>query len=181
MIDLKRCNYITGDSTSVSFGVSKIVKFLELDGRNIILLTKPKNSSIGKTSLNYFINNKLEFRNYDEFKLVTSDKGNLFRTDLIVVDLWHLTVSGIIEYKSVLDTLGIDYIILAKEYHYKDSDNCNDYHIKKETLGGGYLGFVNDSYIITNKINGWSTDLDSLAKSYIRDKKIDGIIGEDFI
>lgn len=174
MIELKRCNYITGDTTSVSFGVSKIVKFLELAGRNIVLLTKPKTSST--TSLKYFIHNKLEFQNYDDFKSITSNSGNLFRVDLIVADLWHLKVSGIIEYKAVLDTLGIDYIILAKEYHYKDSDNVTDYHIKKEHVGG-----YNDQYIITNKINGWSTDVESLIKSYIRDKKIDGIIGEDFI
>lgn len=175
MIELKRCNYITGDTTSVSFGVSKIVKFLELAGRNIILLTRPKTSST--TSLKYLIHNKLEFQNYDQFKSLTSDAGNLFRIDLVVADLWHLKVSGIIEYKAILDNLGIDYIILAREYHYKESDNVTDYHIKKEAQGSSY----NDSYIITNKINGWSTDIESLIKSYIRDKKIDGIIGEDFI
>lgn len=175
MIELKRCNYITGDTTSVSFGVSKIIKFLELAGRNTILLTRPKTSNT--TSLKYFINNKIEFQNYDDFKSITSNRGNLFRVDLIVADLWHLKVSGIIEYKAVLDTLGIDYIILAKEYHYKESDNVTDYHIKKEAVSGSY----NDQYIITNKINGWSVDVESLIKSYIRDKKIDGIIGEDFI
>ena len=42
MIELKRCNYFTGDITCVSSAVSSIVKFLELDGRNSILFTPPK-------------------------------------------------------------------------------------------------------------------------------------------
>ena len=42
MIELKRCNYFTGDITCVSSAVSSIVKFLELDGRNPILFTPPK-------------------------------------------------------------------------------------------------------------------------------------------
>jgi hypothetical protein len=169
MIDLKRCNYITGDSSSVSFGVNEIIKFLELAGRNIILITRPRTSST--TSLKYFVHNKLEFRTKDDFKSVLT-KSNLFRIDLVVVDLWHLGVGSIIEYKSVLDTLGIDYVILAKQYHYKESEDVTDYHIKKESGSG---------YIITNKINGWSSDLASLIKSYVRDKRIDGIIGEDTI
>lgn len=178
MIDLKRCNYITGDPTSVSFGVNEIIKFLELAGRNIVLITKPKSSG-HSTPLKYFINNKLEYRGYDDFKILVNNSSNLFRVDLIVVDLWDSSVSGIIEYKSVLDTLDIDYIILAKEYHYKDSDDVTDYHIKRNSRIKYSSSIpLEDEYIITNKISGWSADFGSLIKSYIRNKKIDGIIGE---
>ena len=41
MINLKRCNYFTGDINQVSNAVSKIVKFLEVDGINPILFTPP--------------------------------------------------------------------------------------------------------------------------------------------
>lgn len=173
MIELKKCNYITGDSLSVSFGVNEIVKFLELSGSNIILVTRPKTYTT--TSLKYFISNKLEYTSYDSFKESLDNKSNLFRIDLIVVDLWHLNVGGIMEYKKILDKTDINYIILAKEYHYKESDDVTDYHIKKENKS---TNSFDSEYIITNKINGWSSDLASLIKSYVRDKRIDGIIGE---
>ena len=173
MIELKRCNYITGDSTSVSFGVSEIVKFLELAGRNIILLTKPK--QYDSSGLKYFIHNKLEYKNQDEFESLVENKSNLFRVDLIVADLWHLSVDRVSEYKHILSSTGIDFVIIAQKYHYKDSDSVTDYHIKRES---SLVGEMESSYIITNKINGWSTDLNSLIKSYIRDEKINNIIGD---
>ena len=176
MIEIKKCNYITGDNLSVSYGLNEIIRFLDLSGRNIVLFTRPKSSNT--TSLKYLVSNKLEFRDYSDFKNISNDKSNLFRIDLIVVDLWHVRLSGIDEYKKVLDNTGIDYIIVAKEYHYKDSDSVTDYHIKKESVGSQNYNYTEPEYIITNKINGWSTDIGSLIKSYIRDKKIDGIIGD---
>jgi hypothetical protein len=172
MIELKRCNYITGDSSSVGYGVSQIVKFLELIGRNIILLSAPKTTS--STNLKYIINNKIEFKDKNNFKSIFKDGGKLFRVDLIIADLWHLRLSSIIEYKKILDSSGIDYIIIAREYHYKKSDIITDYHIKKESSSPLFGNDVD--YIITDKVSGWSSNLKSLIKSYIRDKKIDGII-----
>ncbi len=179
MINLKRCNYITGDPQSISFGVARILDYLELDGRNIVLLTLGKrNIRQSLTPLSYFVNNKIEYNNIGDFGNIFSDTSVLFRVDLIVVDFWHLKTSEIIDYKDILDSSNIDYIIVAKEYHYKDSDDVNDYHIKKESSATS-IGFhqPDSNYIITNKVDGWSSDLDSIVKSHVRDKKIDGIIG----
>lgn len=173
MIQVKRCNYITGNPSDVSFAVNKIVNFLEMEGRNPVLFCKPKRSSSGST-IKYLMDPKIEFHNLNHFEELLSNKGKLFRVDLLVFDFWHLNVSSIIEYKSFIDKLNIDYIILAKEYHYKSSDDVNDFHIKIESKEL----HINE-YLITDKISGWSSNLSGLTKSYIRDKKIDQLFNKD--
>ena len=173
MIQVKRCNYITGNPSDVSYAVNKIVNFLEMEGRNPVLFCKPKRSSSGST-IKYLMDPKIEFHNLNHFEELLSNKGKLFRVDLLVFDFWHLNVSSIIEYKSFIDKLNIDYIILAKEYHYKSSDDVNDFHIKIESKEL----HINE-YLITDKISGWSSNLSGLTKSYIRDKKIDQLFNKD--
>lgn len=180
MIEIKRCNYITGsDVSSVSFGLTKIVDFLETAGRTPLFLSKPDN----KTSLKSLIkSSKFEFNNRYEFEEIITNKGNLFRVDLLIVDLWHLsTVSSVLDYKQMLDKLNIDYVIVCTKYHYKvDDENTRIYHIDKEV--SDTVGWVsNYKYIITEKVDGWKSTIDDLILSYRRDKKIDDIFGEDFI
>ena len=102
MIQVKRCNYITGNPSDVSFAVNKIVNFLEMEGRNSVLFCKPKRSSSGST-IKYLMDPKIEFHNLNHFEELLSNKGKLFRVDLLVFDFWHLNVSSIIEYKSFID------------------------------------------------------------------------------
>lgn len=175
MIDLKKCNYITGDPLCVSYGVNKILKFFELEGRTILLITTSRQTT--STTLKYLFNNRVEYSDYNTFKSILEDKGKLFRVDLIVADLWQLkNIANIGEYTKLLSESGIDHIVLARQYHYKDTDSVNDFHITRESSG------IGDKYTINDSISNWSADIDSLIKSYIRDKKIDGIIGDqDFI
>ena len=116
----------------------------------------------------------MEFNNIEHFKELINNKSNLFRVDLILLDFWNLNVSSIIEYKEIIDKINIDYIILAKEYHYKLSEDINDYHVKIES-GKDY----HNEYLITDKISGWTSNLQNLTKSYIRNKKIDDIFNKD--
>lgn len=172
MIPLKRCNYITGQPSDVSFAVQKILNFLEDDGRNPLFFSKPKSSSAKNTSLKYLVDNKFEFNNFEEFKSIITTDGNLFRVDLLIFDFWHLPIHLLIQYKSEIDKLNIDHIILAKEFHYKTSDSVNDYHVVSESK----VDKFENNYLITDKISGWTSNLDDLSKSYIRDKKINQII-----
>jgi hypothetical protein len=174
MIQIKRCNYITGGPHDVSYAVKKIIDFLEMEGRNAVLFCKPRNSSSNATTLRYLMEPKIEFNNIEDFTELINNKSNLFRIDLILFDFWHLNVSSIIEYKQVIDKLNIDYIILAKEYHYKSSEDVNDYHVKIESRDN-----YHNEYSITDKISGWSSNLENLSKSYIRNKKIDDIFNKD--
>ena len=115
-----------------------------------------------------------DLKDLNHFEELLFNKGKLFRVDLLVFDFWHLNVSSIIEYKSLIDKLDIDYIILAKEYHYKSSDDVNDYHVKIESRE-----LYHSEYSITDKISGWTSNLENLSKSYIRNKKIDDIFNKD--
>jgi hypothetical protein len=185
MIELKRCNYFTGDITCVSSAVSSIVKFLELDGRNPILFTPPKpTSSKGNiTNLIYYITPQIIFNDFEDFKSKIEDPANRFRVNLMIFDFWALNRALIPRYKELIDELGIDYIIVAKEYIYKESDNVADFHVKTEykdlSFSGTYAHTPNKSEIwITNKIDGWTATLDSLKTGYIRDKKIDDIFNK---
>lgn len=174
MIQIKRCNYITGGPSDVSYAVKKIIDFLEMEGRNTVLFCKPRSSNSNSTTLKYLIEPKIEFNNLEDFTKLINDKGNLFRVDLLLFDFWHLNVSSIIEYKQIIDKLNIDYIILAKEYHYKSSEDVNDYHVKIESRD-----LHHNEYLITDKISGWSSNLENLSKSYIRNKKIDDIFNKN--
>jgi hypothetical protein len=185
MITIKRCNYITGDLSDIGSGVSQIVKFLELSGRNYLLISngKPK-TSIKTTSLYSYLQNQYTYNDLDEFKDILNDKSKLFRVDLLVFDFWNLSRVSIMEYKKVIDNLNIDHIIVAKEYHYKSSDDVTDYHIRRELKFDWVNSSTNDfkSYIIvTDNINKWTSNLDDLMKSYIRDKKIDNLFGDNDI
>lgn len=174
MISLKKCNFITGDIQSVSFAVTKIVDFLEIDGRNILLFCKSKHSNTKNTSLNYLINNTKEFNDLNQLKDLLNNSSVVFRCDLIIFDLWHLPLNSVLEYQTVIDKIGIDYIIVTREYHYKSSDDVNDYHISYDSPKNQNRS----DFWITDKISGWTSNLDDLKISYIRDKKINQVFGK---
>jgi hypothetical protein len=182
MIEIKRCNYITGDPHSVSYGLSKIIDFLDTSGRNIIFLSKPETH---KTILKHLMKiSRKEFKDRYEFESLLN-KSTLFRIDLIVVDLWHVTqVSSIMEYKEMLDKVGIDYIVVSNKYHYKEGDDICVYNIERQntdikTWNLSSSNLKIDKFLITDKIGGWSSTIDDLIISYRRDKKIDDIFGDD--
>lgn len=177
MIEVKKCNYITGDPSDVGFAVAHIVDFLETDGRNALLFTPPRSNTSNKsgvsTSMKYLMGNQFNFSNYDEFLDIINDKSNLFRVDLLVFDFYHLGVWQISDYKKLIDDTGLDHIIIAREYHYKTTDDVNDFHVRRE-----YKDLDKSEIYITDKINNWTSTIKSLSTSYVRDKKIDGLFGK---
>lgn len=176
MIEIKKCNYFTGDNNSISDGIKDIVNFLELAGRNYLLLTPPRNHDIDKSTqtntIKYYLENQINFNNFNEFIEIIENDGNLFRVDLLILDFWHLTPNEISIWKKEIDILGLDHLIIAKEYHYKSSDDVTDYHLRRE-----YKTRKSELFV-TDNINKWTATLESLIKSYRRDKKIDDIFGE---
>lgn len=178
MVNLKRCNYFTGELNDIGFAVKRIVDFFENDGRNYLLITPPKTNTIEKkqganTSLKYLLSNQFTFQNLDEFSKIFENKSNLFRVDLLVFDFTHLSKWQITEYKSIIDKLNIDHIIAAKEYYYKSDEDINDFHVRNE-----YKDLRKSEYFLTDKINKWSANLSELELSYVRDIKIKNIFGD---
>ena len=176
MIELKKRNYITGtDKHAVSFGLSKIIDFFETAGWNPILITQPRNYSDNKTTASYILKiNQFNFKNFQEFSSIFDDESNLFRVDLIVVDLWNFSLTDILIYQKLLDRVGLTYIIVSDKYHYIEGDkNTMIYKIDK----GEYNNKYEYDLIVTEKINNWKSSIDDLIKTYRRDKKIDDLFG----
>jgi hypothetical protein len=177
MIDIKKYNYFTGDKSSVGWGVSDIVKFLDLIGYNYILFTPPKpyeSSKIHDLCLYHYLDNKIEFNNIDEFKEKISNKSNLFRVDLIVFDFWSKKKMNWQPYLKEIENLSQNFIIVAKEFHYKSTDDVNDFLLQVE-----YKDLHKSENWITDRINNSTATLDSLKKTYIRDKKLQNLFGEE--
>ena len=78
MIEIKRCNYITGNPSDVSYAVKKIVDFLDMEGRNPVLFCKPRSSNSTATTLKYLMEPKINFNNIEDFTEVLNNKGNFF-------------------------------------------------------------------------------------------------------
>lgn len=176
MITLKKYNYFTGTPNDVSNSVSKIVRFLELEEWNSILFCR-ENSTIKHQMPNNFI-----FKNIENFRELISDPGNIFRCNLIVLDLWGFNLIEIDKFKSIVENLDIKIIILAKEFNYKTGDDVGDYHVitKYNNITPTSLSFpIKSETIITERISNWTSTLDDLKKSYIRDKKIDKLFEDD--
>lgn len=176
MITLKKYNYFTGTPNDVSNSVSKIVRFLELEEWNSILFCR-ENSTIKHQMPNNF-----EFKNLEHFRELVIDPGNLFRCNLIVLDLWGFNLIEIDKFKSIVENLDIKIIILAKEFNYKTGDDVGDYHVitKYNNITPTSLSFpIKSETIITERISNWTSTLDDLKKSYIRDKKIDKLFEDD--
>ena len=178
MIDFKKYNYIVGDKSSVSSGVHKITNFMELEGYSTLLLTPPRTSSIYKkedsTSLKHLITNQIPFDCFIDFKNICEDSSNFFRLDFLVCDFWHLDKDEIYEYKKILEGLKIKWIfIVAKEHHYKSSDDVNEIELVYE-----YKGFDKSTLHIKERVNNLQSTFEGLKKSYIRDKKIDKLLGD---
>jgi len=177
MIELKRVNFISGEKNAISFGLSKILDFLDLTGRNIVFLSKPKNDV--KTSLKYIVNfNKKEFNNYKDFEDLVTNKSNLFRIDLIVVDLWEESVDSVITYKEMLDKTGLDFIIVSDKYHYIIGDNDITVNRLEQDRNTDLKSMKFETkYYIKNEITNQKYSFDDYKLSYIRDKKINDLFG----
>lgn len=171
MIDLKKYNYFTGEKSSLAYGISDIVKFLDLAGHNYILFTLPRptgSAKIHDVCLYHHLDNKIEFENIDDFREKISNKSNLFRVDLIVFDFWNVKKNNCSEYIKEIKNLTQNFIIVTKEFHYKTGDDVNDFNIRTE-----YKDLYKSENWLTDKINGTSATLESLKMSYIRDKKLE--------
>lgn len=185
MIDLKKYNYFTGDPKSVVFAVNHIVKFLEMDNYNPLLI-----SGGDSTGLCHLIKGNYNFDSYDEFREIVTNKSKLFRVNLLIFDFYYFV--GIKEYKKLIDDLNITSIILNNNIIIEDVEkvDANYYevtsnHLKNLNSNSNIKQAIKelslkdlDNYILTDKINNTSASLQAYKTCYVRDKKIDNIFGD---
>ncbi len=171
MIFLKKYNFFTGTPNHISSVLLEVVNFLEVDNYNYVLFTPNKEKSCG---LIYGLHSCILFNNFEEFEELVNDKSNLFRVNLIVIDLYQYKSHQVTNFLKVIEKLDYKFIIIAKEYHYKSTDDVNDFLLRNE-----YKELHKHDTWITDKISGQSSTIDSLRKAYIRDKKIEHLFGND--
>jgi len=175
MINLKNINYFNGNTSDLRDGLTQIVKFMELDGLNSLLIS-PLNkyiSDINCIQLQQSIDNYITYSTFEEFEEILDNKSNIFRVDLLIFDLYYESKVLIDSYIDIIKKLNIKHIlIICNEYYYKKSDCINDFTIIRE------YDNVKSKYVtyLTDNINKWTSSIESLKISYIRDKKIDIII-----
>lgn len=175
MFGIKKINIITARNLStLNMGVTKMLNFLDLIGYNIYFITKPKVDT-NNSGLYHLLNfGRGEFKNIKEFERITTDKSELFRVNLIVVDLWDENIDNINEYKRMLNATNIDYIILTNTFHYIESDSNTSVSMLEAESNGDYsiLDMINDdkrlfsSYVLMYKRN---IKLDYIKKSILGD------------
>ena len=177
MVELKKYNYFTGDTSSVASGVSQIVDFLDLAGDNYVLFTPPKTQHINKTSdlcLYHFLSNRIEFDGFEDFTQKLSCPSNLFRSTFLVFDFWSLSKDQQFKYLKLIDKIELPSIIVAKEFHYKTGDSVNGFLLRAEYRDLN----KSEMWLIDQNSNSQST-LSSLKVAYIRDKKLQHLFGGD--
>jgi hypothetical protein len=179
MVDLKQYNYFTGEISEVASGVSQIVDFFDLAGRNYVLFSPPKPSSSSKyhdLCLYHYLQNKIIFDSFEDFSEKINNNSNLFRVDLLVFDFWSIDKNNLWKYTGEIDKFGTESIIVAREFHYKTGDNVNDFKIRKE-----YKDLKTNQIWLIDNILETSTTLNSLKLSYIRHKKLEHIFKDNTI
>jgi hypothetical protein len=184
MIFLKKYNFFTGTPNHISSVLLEVVNFLEVDNYNYVLFTPNKEKSCG---LIYGLHSCILFNNFEEFEELVNDKSNLFRVNLIVIDLYQYKSHQVTNFLKVIEKLDYKFIIIAKEYHYKSTDDVNDFHVEIKynldpniTTPTSFNATRNlQSKFIKDNINGWTTELDKLKGAYIRDKKIDSLFDDE--
>jgi hypothetical protein len=168
MINIKKINYINGKHRNVSaYGIYDIIKFLELDNYNVLTI-----KHVNDTHFNHLHN--ISYSSFDNFKKIISDKSNLFRINLILLSLINMDMTEMGKYVTEISDLNISCIIYCDKYLYKSSDDVNDYTITRDEETRRYI----QKYYLTDNINNWCSSFDDLKKSYIRDKKINNILGK---
>lgn len=155
MLEIRKTNIISGNERDVDYGLIKILNFLELIGKNIIVL----NCHDSKISIYY--NNKKEFKNFTEFKELVDESGNLFRINLIVLNIWNKNIDTVLKYKSVLDEVGIDYILVSNTYKYENKNKDLTVSIIERENGKFYLNnrLTNERYSFSNYIIQYKREL----------------------
>ena len=89
-------------------------------------------------------------------------------------DFWGIKKMNWSEYFKEIENLSQKFIIVSKEFQYKSTDDVNDFLIQTE-----YKDLHKTENWLTDKINGTTATIESLKRSYIRDKKLEHLFGNE--
>lgn len=173
MININKKNFISGGENEVNIGVSKIINFLDLVGTNVVLFHK---------HINYHSDaSQFKYSNIEDLFELLDNKANLFRADVIVVDMFKDSVENVSKVEKYLYNIGLKFIIVSNNYHYVNNDeSINVYKISEERIEGNTSGWdsYRNIYYITDMKNKNKYSFDQYIKSYVRNTKIKDIFNK---
>ena len=183
MLDLKKYNWFHPNTSSDNFAISmmlrNILPVLEMEGYNSLTLVEGDNYSI-----NYaLLDNWKFFRGREDLEKFAEDSGNLFRVNLIVLDLiFCQDLEEVNGYLTALSHLDVKFIILVGKPVPKRDSNSTFYSVESifEQLAV-LVPLTKPSKVRINLYNiweDWKSDLDDLKMVWIRDKKISGFLDD---
>jgi hypothetical protein len=185
MLDLKKVTYITGEPAAARDVIVELERLFELDGKCCVLLVPPKTAigPLSSSGLRYRIHTQLEYKNDKHLVDLIGDRSNFFRVDYILIDLWGISLKPASEKIEIIKRLGIPCIALAESYHISsDDDETAEYRattVLGEEMVQSAMGFKIYNRDVVIQWGGQKATLASLKSSYIRDRKLDDLLGED--
>ena len=187
MLDLGKVNLFlidedttTTDKISGGFCVSKLLNYYDDMGKNCIYLDMSRNISVNCKSFSYVRNHQL----------LTILKENLFRVDIIIIDL---SVEFLKDYKAVLSDIreftDLPIILVSDKLKdfYGDYENIFDYiyslyRLRNRVNFNGKINniqhlFSDDDILYVRDIkNDWISKISDLKTQLIREEKINNIL-----
>lgn len=185
MLELKKVTYITGESAAARDVIVEIERLFELDGKCCVLLVPPKTAigPLASSGLRYRIHTQLEYKSDKHLSELTDDRSNFFRVDYILIDLWGMNLKAAAHKIDMIKKLGIPCIAAAESYHISSGDDeTAEYRattVQGEEMVQSAMGFNIYNREVVIQWGGQKTTLASLKSSYVRDRKLDDLLGED--
>lgn len=185
MLDLKKVTYITGESAAARDVIVEIERLFELDGKCCVLLTPPKTAvgPLSSSGLRYRIHTQLEYKSDKHLAEIIGDRSNFFRVDYVLIDLWGMSLKAASQKIEMIKKLGIPCVAAAEAYHISSGDDeTAEYKattVQGEEMVQSALGFKIYNREVVIQWGGQKATLSSLKSSYVRDRKLDDLLGED--
>lgn len=181
MIDLKKFNYFSGEESAVGKAVYQICQMHELAGNMSILFHSRNGSEIG---LHHSMQPAHTYRTDAELSGMLHDAGLLFRADIVVIDAWKMKSERLYSVIGQLKDFAPNFIIMSESYHViKNSENVAEYTVQSNILHSKQRNVAGISMpiretLIMSKTENWSATTDELKASFVRDKRLDDLLGE---
>lgn len=180
MIDLKKLNYFSGEESAVGKAVHQICQMHELAGNMSILFHSRTGAEIG---LHHSMQPAHSYRTEADLSTMLSDKGLLFRADIVVIDAWKMSSDRLDRIVGQIKDLGHLFIIMSQSYHVVSGDDIAEYTAQSNIAEGkqrNVLGFSVPlrETLIKSKTENWSATTEELKASFVRDRRLDDLLGE---
>lgn len=180
MIDLKKLNYFSGEESAVGKAVYQICQMHELAGSMAILFHSRTGSEIG---LHHSMQPAHSYRTDTDLCTMLADKGLMFRSDVVVIDAWRMSSDRLDRIVSQINELDYLFIIMSQSYHVVSGDQIAEYTVQSNIVEGKQRNVIGFSVPlketrIKSKTENWSATTDELKASFVRNKRLDDLLGE---